>query len=127
MNLYTYASTGCQLSSILVPTWCHHGHYHEQFMSTLSTKLYIVCEFETIVPIRPAQINLRSQFSFIFYAVGFGHKFNITIVYRLNTIKNNFAYLDSCDALILLSIIYLAIIYSEFFIILFFVCTDKFC
>ena len=25
--------TGCQLSSILVPTWCLHEHYHKQFMN----------------------------------------------------------------------------------------------
>ena len=29
INHIDWVLTGCQLSSILVPTWCHHGHYHE--------------------------------------------------------------------------------------------------
>ena len=52
-----WVPTGCQLSYILVPTWCHH----EQFMSTYIQKYEnkVVCKLETFVPIRLYQIKRR--------------------------------------------------------------------
>lgn len=50
--------TGCRLGAILVPTWCHHGHYHEQFMSTYS-----------IIHSQKNQVKLSYEVNFLLYSM----------------------------------------------------------
>ena len=81
-----WVPTGCHLSSILVPTWCLHRHYHEQFMSTYSAtiKLFMNLKLSSTYAHKYLyrhnlllNIKFRGQFSFIFYAVGFWHNYGM--------------------------------------------------
>ena len=93
-----WISTGCQLSSILVPTWCLHEHYHEQFMSTCGTtiKLFMNLKLSSTYAHKylyrhtSCSISNSGNTPLIHCAVGLGHILNIIITPHFALRHNGF-------------------------------------